>query len=49
VEVKIKEELRSKRKPDKPAPVGLHRYLGPVLERSAPIGHPLLRMLPVAK
>jgi hypothetical protein len=48
VEVKIKEELRMKKRHDKP-PVGLHLYMGLALERPAPIGHPVLRTLPVAK
>jgi hypothetical protein len=49
VVVRIKEELRMKKKHDKPAPVGLHRYLGPKLEQPSPVGHPLLRTLPITK
>jgi hypothetical protein len=48
-EVKAKEELRSKRKHDRPVQTGLFRYLKPEMEKPAPVGHPALRTLPVAK
>jgi hypothetical protein len=49
VEVKAKEELRSKGKHDKLVQVGLFWYMKPELEKPMPIGHPVLRTLPVAK
>jgi hypothetical protein len=49
LEVKAKEELRSKKKHDKPVQVGLFRYMKPELDKPAPTGHPALRSLPVAK
>jgi hypothetical protein len=49
VKVKAKEELRSKRKHDKPIQTGLFWYLKPEMEKPEPVGHPVLRTLPIAK
>jgi hypothetical protein len=49
VDVKIKEELRTKRKHDRPTQVRIFRYLKPEVDKPAPVGHPVLRMLPVSK
>ena len=49
VEVAIKEELRTKSRQDRSSNVGLHRPMRPKVERAAPLGHPRLRKLPVAR